>query len=324
MKRFIFLFSLLLVFLTGCSTRSTSEIFYTISSTLPSDITLREDSETEYAMLNQSQTAFGGISLTDLSPSDINKGSSKMTLYYDTVLPGCQIGGWRGGRFLHRIWYNTLSYSSTIRMSTICGLIYLKLNLIKLKAFAPSLKIYNYTGGWTHIPLNNGYYTGLDLLNLSSVTIEINEKTLPLEEALQGGYITIDEIIARARLDASQGVCNEVAKSKNGLTRFYYHYSDFSIWYVYDIYETPDGKAHLIKVVRLYGALSSPGTIDLWDSNGNPIDYEDWGLTFTIVQQDAEGLTLRCTQSGGQQLGQLKVGISWLEAKKGDPKGVVP
>lgn len=174
----------------------------------------------------------------------------------------------------------------------------------------------NYTGGWTHIPLNNGYYTGLDLLNLSSVTIEINEKTLPLEEALQGGYITIDEIIARARLDASQGVCNEVAKSKNGLTRFYYHYSDFSIWYVYDIYETPDGKAHLIKVVRLYGALSSPGTIDLWDSNGNPIDYEDWGLTFTIVQQDAEGLTLRCTQSGGQQLGQLKVGISWLEAKK--------
>ena len=177
----------------------------------------------------------------------------------------------------------------------------------------------NYTGGWTHIPLNNGYYTGLDLLNLSSVTIEINEKTLPLEEALQGGYITIDEIIARARLDASQGVCNEVAKSKNGLTRFYYHYSDFSIWYVYDIYETPDGKAHLIKVVRLYGALSSPGTIDLWDSDGNPIDYEDWGLTFTIVQQDAEGLTLRCTQSGGQQLGQLKVGISWLEAKKGDP-----
>ena len=90
----------------------------------------------------------------------------------------------------------------------------------------------NYTGGWTHIPLNNGYYTDLDLLNLSSVTIEINEKTLPektlpLEEALQGGYITIDEIIARARLDASQGVCNEVAKSKNGLTRFYYHYSDF-------------------------------------------------------------------------------------------------
>lgn len=113
MKRFIFLFSLLLVFLTGCSTRSTSEIFYTISSTLPSNITLREDSETEYAMLNQSQTAFGGISLTDLSPSDINKGSSKMTLYYDTVLPGCQIGGWRGGRFLHRIWYNTLSVADS-------------------------------------------------------------------------------------------------------------------------------------------------------------------------------------------------------------------
>ena len=64
-------------------------------------------------MLNQSQTAFGGISLTDLSPSDINKGSSKMTLYYDTVLPGCQIGGWRGGRFLHRIWYNTLSVADS-------------------------------------------------------------------------------------------------------------------------------------------------------------------------------------------------------------------
>jgi len=41
------------------------------------------------------------------------------------------------------------SYSSTIRMSTICGLIYLKLNLIKLKAFAPSLKIYKIVTRWS-------------------------------------------------------------------------------------------------------------------------------------------------------------------------------
>lgn len=41
------------------------------------------------------------------------------------------------------------SYSSTIRMSTICGLIYPKLNLIKLKAFAPSLKIYKIVTRWS-------------------------------------------------------------------------------------------------------------------------------------------------------------------------------
>lgn len=175
-----------------------------------------------------------------------------------------------------------------------------------------------YDGSGSKILLNDNSYDSVNLRNLTDVTIEIDGSAMALEEALQGGFITVDSMISLARQDAAAGVCNEVAKSENGLTQFDYHYSDFSIHYVYDIYETPDGKQHLIKDCSLYGGAGKPTFLYSWGKNG-AIDYEDWGLTFTIAQQDSEGLTLRCTQSGGQQLGQLKVGISWLESKGGDP-----
>lgn len=189
----------------------------------------------------------------------------------------------------------------------------------KLAERALRISVINiYDGSGSKILLNDNSYGSVNLRNLADITIEIDGSAMALEEALQGGFITVDSMISLARQDAAAGVCNEVAKSENGLTQFDYHYSDFSIHYVYDIYETPDGKQHLIKDCSLYGGAGKPTFLYSWDENG-AIDYENWGLTLTIVHQNTEGLTLRCTQSGGQQLGQLKVGISWLEAKNGDP-----
>ena len=141
---------------------------------------------------------------------------------------------------------------------------------------------------------------------------------MKLEEAIQKGYTSVDQMIADARKDADLGICNEVAKSKNGLTEFFYFYPEFNLHYVYDIYETPDGKKHLIADFLIYGTGSEPSFAYTWDENGEPIDYEDWGLCFDISEASASGVSISCSQTGGQQLGELFIRTSWLAIKNPD------
>lgn len=170
------------------------------------------------------------------------------------------------------------------------------------------ISVLNYTfdGGET-IALNGGNYASVTLYNLSDVTIDLGGETVALRDALEKNKISGDELVALARLDAAQGVCNETAKSKNGLTEFTYHYPEFSLHYVYDVYETPDGKQHLIKDLSLYGAKITPVYAYTFDADGQPIDYEDWGLEFRISEVNSKGMRLTCSQSGGQQLGALSL-----------------
>ena len=152
------------------------------------------------------------------------------------------------------------------------------------------ISVLNYTfdGGET-IALNGGNYASVTLHNLSDVTIDLGGETVALRDALEKNKISGDELVALARLDAAQGVCNETAKSKNGLTEFTYHYPEFSLHYVYDVYETPDGKQHLIKDLSLYGAKNTPVYAYTFDADGQPIDYEDWGLEFRISKSIPRG-----------------------------------
>ena len=175
------------------------------------------------------------------------------------------------------------------------------------------ISVLNYTfdGGET-IALNGGNYASVTLYNLADVTIDLGGETVALRDALEKNRISGDELVALARLDAAQGVCNETAKSKNGLTEFTYHYPEFSLHCVYDIYETPDGKQHLIKDLSLYGAKNTPEYSYAFDKDGQPIDYEDWGLEFRISEVNSKGMRLTCSQSGGQQLGTLSLELALL------------
>ena len=86
--------------------------------------------------------------------------------------------------------------------------------------------------GFNVISLEQGNYQEISYLNLINVSIEIDGTTMQLEDALQEGFTSVDELIASARKDAANGLCGESSKSKNGLTEFKYHYPDFTIRYI--------------------------------------------------------------------------------------------
>lgn len=159
------------------------------------------------------------------------------------------------------------------------------------------------------IPIEQGNYKKITYLDVNNVTINIGGTRMRLEDALLKGFVSIDEIIAAARKDAKDGLCGEVAMSKNGLTEFRYYYQEFTLRYIYDVYETPDGGEHLITDFLIYGVGSDPQFVHEVDEEiGTPIDYEDWGLNFEVSQLDSSSITIKCSQSGGQQLGKLNVG----------------
>lgn len=163
--------------------------------------------------------------------------------------------------------------------------------------------------GFNVISLEQGNYKEMSYLNLKNVTIDIDGTIMNLEDAVLKGYTSVDELIANARKDAANGHCGESSKSKNGLTEFKYHYPEFTIRYIYDLYETPDGRQHLIADFLIYGVGSDPQFIHAADEqSGRPIDYEDWGVEFEIKDLDSSSITIQCSQSGGQQIGKLNVG----------------
>lgn len=158
------------------------------------------------------------------------------------------------------------------------------------------------------IPLAQGNFPEAHYWSVKDVTVQLDGIRMPLEDALCQGLVTVDDVIASAREDAAVGRCKESSQSKDGLAVFRYHYPAFNLQSLYDIYETPDGWRHRITDFSVYGIGRDPGYSIGWDEEtGDPIDYEDWGLTFTVTQLSASGATIECAQSGGQQFGKLNV-----------------
>ena len=169
------------------------------------------------------------------------------------------------------------------------------------------------------IPLAQGNFPEAHYWSVKDVTVQLDGTRVPLEDALCEGLVTVDDVIASAREDAAGGRCKESSQSKNGLAVFRYHYPAFNLQSLYDIYETPDGWRHKITDFSVYGIGRDPGYSIGWDEEtGDPIDYEDWGLTFTVTQLSPSGATIECAQSGGQQLGKLNVAGLMLSRKDPD------
>ena len=164
-----------------------------------------------------------------------------------------------------------------------------------------------------YIPLEQGNYDGVGYSAIEDISIELGGESIPLEEALTEGHITVDEIIAQARLDAARGFCTEVAKSKNGLAELFYHYGNFSLQYIYDVFESPDAGQHLITSFRIYsnGANERGILFSFDEETGKWLALENWGLTFEVLKVDGSDITVKCTQTGGQQIGSFTVEDVW-------------
>ena len=145
--------------------------------------------------------------------------------------------------------------------------------------------------------------------NITSVTIDIDGQSMPLNEALRDGFITEEEIFCDARLDAREGFCVETYESLNGLTNFTFAYPDYNLRLLYDIYESPSSEQRLISQMVVYEKDTGLAPCHLFvdDETGEIYDLEDWGLDFEITEVSPTGMTIRCTHSGGQLIGQPEI-----------------
>lgn len=174
--------------------------------------------------------------------------------------------------------------------------------------------------GMTSIPVEQpGWnHSKITYLGVSNVTIDIDGMPVKLEDAIGEGYVSFDQILSYARLDASMGFCKEISESENGLAKFTYRYPEFDLMYIYDIFEAPSGKQHLISEFGICASGRSPSFLYMDDETGKPIDYENWGLTFEVSEKSPTNIQIKCTQSGGQQVGNLIVNYYNLYKKNAD------
>ncbi len=161
---------------------------------------------------------------------------------------------------------------------------------------------------FTSEDLNACYDGEITYHHLDSVAVMIGDKSVDLPEAISGGLVTVEELIAWAVEDSRNGFCQESVDSKHGLCLFSYTYPEFRLEYINDVYETPDGKTHLIRdfdIIR--PGITITDRVFLVDG-GEPnerIDREDWGVQVEIKEVNPDFITLSITQSGGQQFGDL-------------------
>lgn len=145
--------------------------------------------------------------------------------------------------------------------------------------------------------------------HLDKVTLEIGGEAVPMEKAISEGMINSATLLCYARMDAENGYCTVTPLSKNGLSAFVFQYPELDLWIRYDVYETPDGKQHVIDEFN----LSAPGeelnnrrTAYYDPETRERLEKEDWALSFEVQKTSPTGLTLSITQKGvAQQLGNL-------------------
>lgn len=167
----------------------------------------------------------------------------------------------------------------------------------------------NSVGSFTAEDLGN-QYDSISYSGVSDLTISIDGKSYALDKAIREGYISVEEICAYARMDARNGFCRLDASSQHGVTHFTYVYAGYDLTVAYDLYETPDGKQHLIDSLSFYEhnghRQTTYGYTDPDSEYNYALDRENWGLDITVANVTGTELNVHCVQSGGQQLGTLK------------------
>lgn len=154
-----------------------------------------------------------------------------------------------------------------------------------------------------------GTEQSVECSHLDDIRIRLDGEYIPVEEAVNQKRISPELIFAYARLDASEGNCQQEYLSYLGVAHFFYYYPEYAIDAVFDVKETPDGKQHLISGVHITHPQHVNTDLQSYFYPGEnflPLDTEDWGIIFEVISASPTGITLRCTQAGGQHIGQLK------------------
>lgn len=153
---------------------------------------------------------------------------------------------------------------------------------------------------------------GAQYRKTNDVTIDLNGVSMKLEDALHDNLITEEDLFYYARKDARNGFCVQTVESNHGVSHFTFAYPDFNLRLIYDVFEAPDGEQHLISDMGIYipyidhiGYILEAYTDFRDPETGAYLDREDWGLEFEVTEASSTGISLKCTQSGGQQIGAL-------------------
>lgn len=172
--------------------------------------------------------------------------------------------------------------------------------------------------------LGNNFNQGMSYCGVTDVSISLDSGDERLEDALKNGDITEEEIFFRARQDARDGRCQETFETQHGVTFYNYHYPDYDLWLVYDVFHSPNGKAYPVSQLIVFRTTPDyhlhPSCAFTDPETGAFVNREDWGLTFELSDITSHSATVTCTQSGGQQIGQLEVRCYTLHP---DTKGII-
>lgn len=157
--------------------------------------------------------------------------------------------------------------------------------------------------------LNGHFNQGIQYLNCSNVFVEVNGISTELEVALRNDLISESDILYYARTDAQNGFCEEFSISTHGVTNYTYRYPGFDMLIVYDICETPANGQQFVSFMRIAPCGKAGGPFYNFHNpeTGYELCEENWGLTFDLFNITPTGLSVQCTQEGGQQIGQLNI-----------------
>lgn len=169
--------------------------------------------------------------------------------------------------------------------------------------------------------LNSNYSGSLQYLGFSEVSIEIGGEIIPLNSAIKNAVVSVGDLISWARNDAQNNHCVQRYSSEHGLTVFTYSYPEYTIEYIDDVYETPNGKQHYMQYFRIYTPGGNLTTSHSYyeDNSEYPykIDREDWGITLNTIEVTPNSISIQCHQANGQQIGDLEIKVYEITSKEG-------
>lgn len=150
--------------------------------------------------------------------------------------------------------------------------------------------------------------TALHYVDVCDVRVEVDGTVYYLEDAMREERVSLEQIYAYSRIDARFGYCETFTKVRYGLSFLVFRYPEYELRFTYDYYSLPNGEHRLVNELYI-----SKNRYDV-NSGDNRAVQEDWGVTFEVREVNPSSITLRCTQSGGQQLGELVVDLFFIDS----------
>lgn len=139
---------------------------------------------------------------------------------------------------------------------------------------------------------------------VTDVRIDVGDRVLSLEDALRQGDVSTEDLLFWAEADRQNGFCQPLSRVRNGQTVILYRYPEYDLCLFRGQINDASGQ-------------SEPcGTLCVFANTGTELSStfrENWGLQWEVASADAGSITLTCTQSGGEQLGDLIVDFYSIE-----------